>query len=284
MASSGLSQPQPSVEGPAGGTQIAGSGAHKSALSRFSRAGILIYGYLAYLLGVLALTVLIAFVAGLGPKGGIDRGPSSTLLVPAALNGALVLLFSLQHSLMARRPFKRLVTRVVPKAAERSTYVVFSGLALLLLCLAWRPMPQVVWHVRHPLAVGLAWGVFAYGWLLMIWSTFLISHDDLFGLRQVRHAFSGQDPPPVPFQVHSAYRLIRNPMMLGILLGLWATPRMTAGHLLLASLMTVYIGVGVIFEQRSLAHELGEPYRRYLKQVPAFLPNPWRRRRRRSDR
>ena len=284
MTSSGISQPQRSVDGPAPGVQIARSGPLGSALSRVPRAGVLIYGYFAYLLGILAMATLIAFVAGLGPRGGVDRGPSGSLLWPGVLNAALIVLFSLQHSVMARGPFKRLVTRVVPKAAERSTYVLFSGLALFLLCLVWRPMPQVVWHVRHPLAVGLAWGVFAYGWLLMIWSTFLISHDDLFGLRQVRHAFRGQDPPPVPFQVHSAYRVVRHPMMLGILLGLWSTPRMTAGHLLLASLMTVYIGVGVTLEQRSLARELGEPYRRYLKLVPAFIPRPWRRRRRPPNR
>jgi len=198
--------------------------------------------------------------------------------VAAAIDLLLLLLFAVQHTVMARPWFKRRWTRIVPEPAERSTFVLAASLALALLCWLWRPIGGTVWNLPGPGAAGL-WAVYAAGWVVAVSSTFLISHSDLFGLRQAwLHARRVTYSPP-PFTERSMYRHIRHPLMAGFLLVFWSAPTMTAGHLLFAATATGYILIGIAFEEHDLLQSLGGTYAAYRARVPALIPRPSPRRR-----
>jgi protein-S-isoprenylcysteine O-methyltransferase Ste14 len=216
----------------------------------------------------------IGFVTGAWVPKHIDSGQAGSLATALAINLGLLGLFAVQHSGMARPGFKRWWTRLVPAPVERSTYVLVSSLLLLALFWFWRPMPQVLWEIEHPAARMAIYGVSMLGWLLVLTSTFLINHWELFGLRQVWR--SGQPLEQAleqPFVIRALYRIVRHPMMLGFLIAFWAAPTMTVGHLLFAAATTGYIVVAVRFlEERDLLAQFGDTYRQYQRRVPMLLP------------
>jgi protein-S-isoprenylcysteine O-methyltransferase Ste14 len=201
-------------------------------------------------------------------------GPSTPIGQALIVNLLLLAVFAVQHSAMARRSFKAWWTRIVPPAVERSTFVLASTLALALLLWQWRPIAEpVVWHVHNALSVKLVWVVFWLGWALLFTSTFLINHFELFGLSQVVANLSGSALPAPEFRTPFLYRYVRHPLYLGFLLGFWATPVMTAGHLLFAIGCTGYILIGIWFEERDLVAQFGERYLRYRRQVGMLVPS-----------
>lgn len=233
------------------------------------------YGVLAYLLANAVIVYGVGFIANAVVPKSVDSGVTHAVGEPLAANLALLGLFGLQHSLMARGWFKERWTRLVPEPMERSTYVLAASLALVVLFAGWRPLPATVWEVEGVLALAL-WGGYLGGWLLMFWAVNMIDADDLLGLRQVRAYREGRKPPPLEFQTPALYRYIRHPIMTGFLVAFWVTPHMTVGHLLFAGGMTVYILVGVKLEERTLVAAFGDAYQDYRREVPMFLPRPWR--------
>jgi len=241
-----------------------------------SRLLVLLYGAIAYLIFLPTFLYAIAFVAGIAPKH-IDAGPAASLATALAIDLALLGLFAVQHSGMARPAFKRWWTRFVPVAVERSTYVLVSSLALILLLWQWQPLPQTVWQVDATPARVALHALSALGWVLVFTSTFLINHFDLFGLRQVWLYANNRSAPETPFVVRALYRIVRHPLMLGFLIAFWATPGMSVGHLLFAVITTGYVLVAVKFlEERDLVAQFGETYRDYQRRVPMILPIPKR--------
>jgi protein-S-isoprenylcysteine O-methyltransferase Ste14 len=242
-----------------------------------SRWLILIYGVVAYVVFLGSFLYAIGFISGTAVPKTINSGPVTATSTAVLVNLVLLSLFAIQHSLMARPFFKRWWTQYVPPAAERSTYVLASSLVLLLIFWQWRPLPSTVWNVMQPAGVGVLWGVCAAGWLIVLASTFLINHFDLFGLRQISLNFVGRPYSPVPFQTNWLYRSVRHPIMLGFLIAFWATPRMTQGHLLFAAVVTAYVLVALQLEERDLVAQHGAVYSAYQKQVRMLLPIPGRR-------
>lgn len=238
----------------------------------------LVYGALCYALFLGVFLYAIGFVGGFAVPKHVDSGVTGPLGVAVALDLALLGLFAVQHSGMARPGFKRWWTRWVLWPVERSTYVLLASLALALLFWAWRPLPAEVWTVESAWGRGVLWGLFALGWGLVLVSTFLISHAHLFGLRQVVDHHQGRQPGNPGFQTPSLYRHLRHPIMLGFFVAFWATPEMTAGHLLFAGAASGYIVVGVALEERDLVRAFGQRYQAYREQVPMFLPRLGRRR------
>lgn len=236
-----------------------------------SKVASLAYGTGCYLVFAATQAYFLAFLYNLVPRA-IDLGPESSRGAALAVNVALLLFFALQHSVMARPGFKRLWTRVVPEHLERSTYVLAASLALLLLFWQWRPIPGIIWEVHHPVLVVLIWPLAGLGWGLATGASFLIDHFDLFGLRQVYLHATGQPYTPPPFSMPSLYRWVRHPAMTGLVVGLWATPRLTVGHLLFAGVMSAYVVVGVLLEERDLRRVFGEQYEVYRQRVGMFLP------------
>jgi len=236
----------------------------------------LLYGVLVYLLSVLALLYTIAFVGNLPAPTTIDTGATGSVPAAVAIDVLLVSLFAIQHSVMARPAFKRVWTKFVPHAVERSTYGLFTCAALLLLFWQWRPIAGVVWSVTHPTVVLVLQATFWMGWGLVLLSTFLINHFELFGLQQVYARLRGKPLPPPEFKTPSLYRWVRHPIYLGLLLAFWATPTMTLGHLLFAVANTVYILIGLSLEERDLIVVFGDQYRRYREQVSMLVPLPKR--------
>jgi methanethiol S-methyltransferase len=229
------------------------------------------YAALAYL-SFLAVTLwAVGFLADLGAAPTTVDGPARVPVWPALLvDLALLLVFALQHSVMARPAVKRWLTRVVPASVERATYVLATGLALGLLFGLWQPVDTRVWH-----GPGVLWAGYALGWLVAVAATFMVDHLDFLGLRQAnRHGSGGYLPPP--FRERWLYAWIRHPMMLGLVVAFWVTPRMTVGHLVFAVAATGYIAVGVRLEERGLRTDLGDTYTDYADRVPAFVPVPRR--------
>ena len=234
------------------------------------------YGLFAYVLALGSIAYAVGFLANAFVPKSVDSGVTHSLGDPLIVNLALIGLFGLQHSLMARPWFKEQWTRFVPEPIERSTYVLFASLALVVLMWGWQPLPGVVWEIGGILAPVL-WVVYLGGWVFMFAATEMIDGNHLMGLRQVMDYRDGRDPEPIDFQTPAAYRYIRHPIMTGFLVAFWVTPRMTVGHLAFAAGMTIYILVGVTLEQRDLAALFGDRYRRYQSAVPMFVPRPWRR-------
>jgi len=235
-----------------------------------------LYGAVVYVLFLGTFLYAIVFVGNLGGPKTIDSGEPG-LLVPALIINTLLLgVFAIQHSVMARPAFKRWWTQFVPRSVERSTYVLLASLALLLLYWQWRPMPTPIWTVEHPVGVMTLQAVFWLGWGVVLLSTFLISHLELFGLRQVFNRLRGTEQPAAVFKTPLFYRYVRHPIYLGFLLAFWATPAMTAGHLLFAIATTGYILIGIFLEERDLVVLFGDPYRRYRAQVGMLIPWPRR--------
>ena len=230
-----------------------------------------VYGIASYLVFVCSLLYAVAFIGNyLVPKS-IDVGYVDGLARSVLINVALLGLFAVQHSVMARPAFKRWWTTIVPVSCERSTYVLVSSLLLILIFWQWRPMVATIWHVEG-LPAALLTAVFWIGWLIALASTYMIDHFELFGLRQVSAARRGAATRVQPFKTPLLYRLVRHPLMLGFLLAFWATPHMTAGHLLFATLTTAYIFVGTRLEERDLITQFGARYEQYRQVVPMLLP------------
>lgn len=230
------------------------------------------YGVLAYALFLAVFLYAIGFVGGFLVPKTIDSGASGAIWWAVLVDLGLLGLFAVQHSLMARPGFKRWWTKLVPRSVERSTYVLFSSLALALLFWQWRPLAGEVWSVEAPSGRALLWGLFAVGWGLVLASTFMISHAHLFGLRQVYDRFREREPASPGFQTPGLYRHLRHPIMLGFVIAFWATPEMSLGHLLFAAAASGYILVGVTLEERDLVNAFGARYRAYREQVPMLLP------------
>lgn len=233
------------------------------------------YSLLAYLVFLASLLYGIGFLANIGVPKGIDEGPGVPLIKSLTIDVALLGLFAVQHSVMARSWFKKRLTRIIPEPAERSTYVLFSSLTLFALYLWWQPMTTEIWTVTGVVAI-LIWSLYVLGWLIAVSSTFLIDHSRLFGLRQAYAYLQGKDLPPQNFQIPGFYRYVRHPLLAGFLLAFWSTPQMTAGHLLFAIATTGYIVIGAKLEERVLVNIFGDTYRQYRQDVPMFIPRPGR--------
>ncbi|MDF0601475.1 hypothetical protein P1J78_12085 [Psychromarinibacter sp. C21-152] len=246
--------------------------------SRGGRLFALLYGVAAYLFFFATFLWFIFFTGGILLPKTVDSGALIDAPLPALVNLGLIALFGLQHSIMARQGFKRAWTRVVPKPAERSTYVLASTLVLILVIALWQPLPTPVWTVTAPLPYWGLWALFGLGWAVLLASTFMTDHFDLFGLRQVWFHYTGRSYTPVQFRARWLYRHMRHPLYTGFLIAFWATPEMTVGHLVLAAGFSTYIVIGTLCEERDLKAFFGERYRRYCAAMPRYLPRlrPWR--------
>jgi methanethiol S-methyltransferase len=232
------------------------------------------YGLVAYAVFLGAFLYAIAWVGGLPVPRTVDRGPAATPAAAVLVDALLLAAFAVQHSGMARPGFKRRWTRIVPPVVERSTYVLISSSLLIGMFVFWRPMTWTVWSVESPVGALLLRALFVAGWLLVLLSTFVINHFDLFGLRQVWIHLKGLEVSQVPFQVRFVYKFVRHPLMLGFLVAFWSAPHMTAGHLLFAGMTTAYILVAIQLEERDLANAHGRDYEDYRRRVPMLVPVP----------
>jgi protein-S-isoprenylcysteine O-methyltransferase Ste14 len=236
----------------------------------------LLYGIVAYLVFLASTLYAIGFVGNLVVPKTIDSGAPSPLSETLLINSLLLGLFGIQHSVMARQGFKRWWARVIPASVERSTYVLFSSLILLLLFWQWRPIPELVWTVENHIGAMALNAVFWFGWGMVLVSTFLISHFEFFGLSQVFARFFERQLPEPVFKTPFLYRSTRHPLYLSFLLAFWATPVMTAGHFLFSLATTAYILTAIQLEERDLIQLFGDQYRRYRREVPMLFPWPRR--------
>jgi len=239
-----------------------------------SRLIAFVYGLLSYAFFFVTFLYALCFVENFVVPKTIDSGAAPPFTEAVIVNLLLMSLFAIQHSVMARRQFKEWWTKFVPKSVERSTYVLFATAALALLCWQWRPMPQVLWRVDNPTLANVLVGFSLAGWLIVLTSTFLINHFELFGLHQVANNLTGRTMPAPRFRTPLFYQLVRHPIYLGFIIAFWAAPVMTAGHLLFAAVTTAYIIVGILLEERDLVELFGDDYRRYRERVSMLVP--WR--------
>ena len=249
------------------------TGTKKTAIA-WGRMLVLVYGTFCYLIFLVTVLWAIGFVGNVFFPKTIDTGPRVSFINAVLIDVLLLGLFALQHSVMARLGFKQWWTRIIPSSIERSTYVMVASLLLLLLYWQWLPLPGIIWNVEQT-----AGGVFLQalswiGWLIVLLSTFLINHFDLFGLRQVYLHWRGVEYTSMDMKTPALYKLVRHPLMLGFLIAFWATPHMTVGHLLFSGVFTGYILIGIYLEERDLLLAYGEAYRRYQQRVSLLLPVP----------
>ncbi len=237
------------------------------------RLPIFLYGVVAYVLFLGAFLYQMGFLLGMVVPKDINDGAVTPAVSAAVVNIILLSLFAIQHTIMARLAFKRWWTKIIPEPMERPTFVLLSSVLLLLMNWQWRPLPDVVWHIEGG-GRGLLYAVSLLGWGLVLYSTFLINHFDLFGLRQVWLYFQGQEYTEVPFKETVLYSWVRHPLMLGFLIAFWFTPDMTQGHLLFAVVTTAYVLVAIQIEERTLIAIHGDDYLDYRKRVSMIIPLP----------
>lgn len=269
----------PTVEAaprPAGERSAPRSGEAPARSSFAARLAVLAYGSVVYAAFLATFLYAAGFVGGVFVPKGIDDGPAVPWTEALLVNGGILGLFAVQHSIMARQWFKRRWTRIVPAAVERSTFVLATCAILTTLFVQWRPIEGTLWSVGSPAARAVLWTLFGLGWGLVLVTTFLIDHFDLFGLKQVIRYFRGTPHREPSFLVRSIYRRVRHPLYLGFLVGFWATPEMTLGHALFAALATGFILVAVRFEEADLVRAHGQDYVRYRQRVPMLVPVPGR--------
>lgn len=234
----------------------------------------LLYGIVSYFVFFVVFLYAIGFVSALGVPKTIDSGAAAPLLEALTIDILLMSIFAIQHSVMARPQFKQWWTRLVPKSVERSTYVLFSSLALVLLFWQWRPIQGLAWQINDPRIAMAVIGLSLVGWLIVLTSTFLINHFELFGLHQVANNLTGRPMPAPRFRTPLYYNFVRHPIYLGFIIAFWAAPKMTMGHLLFAAVTTAYIFVGIMLEEHDLTTVFGDDYRRYRQRVSMIVP--WR--------
>jgi protein-S-isoprenylcysteine O-methyltransferase Ste14 len=238
-----------------------------------SRAATLIFAILAYAIFIATFLYLIVFVGDFSlASRTVDVGPQAPVGLAVVIDLALIALFGLQHSVMARQGFKRWWTGIVPAPAERSVYVLSASIALMILFLWWRPIPAIVWNVTNPALSDLIWALFWIGWATVLLSTFLINHFELFGLQQAWLNMRGRQAEPPRFRKPLLYKWVRHPLYLGFFLAFWATPEMTAGHLLLALGVSVYMLIAIRYEERDLVGMFGKDYENYRADVGMLTP------------
>lgn len=236
------------------------------------RIMVMLYGVFSYFLFFGVFVYFIAFVGDILVPKTISSGSGIDITSPLFINIGLISLWAIQHSLMARSWFKKAIARVIPHHTERSTYVLVSAIVLAVLMYGWQPIEGIIWHVENPLWQQLLWGLFGLGWVLVLFSSFLTDHFDLFGLRQTWLYFVKKSYTPVKFTEQLLYRWIRHPMMLGILIAFWATPLMTVGHFVFTIGMSAYVLIGIYFEEKGLAESIGSKYVEYQQRTSKVLP------------
>lgn len=238
------------------------------------RLSIFLFGVLAYLVFVVAFLYLIGFTGNFAVPKAIDTGAEGPVVYAVLVDLLLISLFAIQHTIMARPAFKKRWTQIVPEPMERSIFVLMASSILLLLFWQWQPNRTVIWRIDQPVLEVLLIGVSLAGWGILFVSSLLIDHFDLFGLRQVTLYLGGSDYTPPAFVERALYKKMRHPLMTGVLLGVWSTPLMTLGHLVLAAGFTAYIFIGVTFEERDLIEAHGESYEAYRRRTRKFFPFP----------
>jgi protein-S-isoprenylcysteine O-methyltransferase Ste14 len=238
------------------------------------RTAVFVYGAACYLIFFATFLYAIGFLGNWIVPKSIDSGRQGSLTEALMVNVGLLGLFAVQHSVMARQWFKRGIQRVIPDAAERSTYVLMSSLLLLLLFWQWRPMGGIVWNIQNPASRVALTASFLFGWLVVLTTTFIINHFDLFGLRQIYLYLIGRKYEPISFRTPGPYRFVRHPLYVGWLFAFWSAPTMTAAHLVFAVATTAYILLAIQFEEKDLVSSYGEAYRKYQQEVPMIIPNP----------
>ena len=234
---------------------------------------ILLYGIVAYFAFLIAFLYAIGFVGNIIVPKSIDSGAETALFSSIFINLILLSVFALQHSVMARPNFKEWFNSIFSKAMERSTYILLSSLALLLIYWQWQPITTIVWETKSKIVTYILTGIFFLGWLIVLLSTFMINHFELFGLTQIFDNLKNRQTPNPKFQTNYLYKIVRHPIMLGFLIAFWATPTMTVGHLLFTLVTTIYIIIAVKYlEEKDLKKIIGEKYEKYQKEVPMIVP------------
>ncbi len=234
---------------------------------------ILLYGILAYFVFLIAFLYAIGFVGNIIVPKSIDSGTETTLFSSILINVVLLSVFALQHSIMARPAFKKWFTAIISPAMERSTYILLSSLALMLIYWQWQPITIVVWETDSKIAINILTGIFFLGWLIVLLSTFMINHFELFGLAQIIDNLKNKQTPNPKFQTNYLYKIVRHPIMLGFIIAFWATPKMTVGHLLFTIVTSIYILIAVKYlEEKDLKKFIGDKYEAYQNEVPMIIP------------
>jgi protein-S-isoprenylcysteine O-methyltransferase Ste14 len=242
-------------------------------MSSMKKTGCFIYSLICYGAGVASLIYFILFVNDLWlPKTVNTLVPTSSLAYVIMINTVAILLFGIQHSVMARPAFKRWFIQFIDPSIERSTYVLATALAIGGMCHLWIPFGSVIWQVESEIGVFLIRGVAIFGWLFLFLATFMINHFELFGLRQTFDPMQGLSAPAATFKTFGFYKIVRHPIQTGVLIGVWAVPISTASHLVFAAGISVYIFVGLYFEEKDLIREFGETYLDYMKRVKRVIP------------
>jgi protein-S-isoprenylcysteine O-methyltransferase Ste14 len=237
----------------------------------FRRIAVFAYGVACYLAALATFVYLAAFLENIGVPRSIDSAPQTSLWIALLVDFGLLAMFGVQHSVMARPAFKAMWTKIVPEAAERSTYVLFSSVAMFFLFWQWQPIGGVIWNIENAYGRIALYTMYAVGWILVLTTTFLINHFDLFGLRQVTLQLIGRPYTKLEFRTPGIYKLVRHPLYVGWVIVFWSTPEMTAAHLLFALGLTAYILVAIRYEERDLV-QMHREYAEYRRRVPMMVP------------